>query len=563
MSTVREMFAGREDELPLFDTYRTIFAIENSAKGNTADVEGILEPWAENKSKYLWDLMGKQLIISKDITYNVPEERLLNDMIDALNKYRDFVYNLIRIIADKCGREASDCVSDILNAYTLIDNSIEYSFSLTINGKTLSFSRGQKVIRVLGKICREIGMEEEFEKFRIAHSLVLNQSKLSGNLCLSIHPLDYATASDNASGWSSCMSWQEGGGYRLGTVEMMTSPMVICAYLASENMHLDICGSKWNSKKWRAWIIVHNDFIVVNRNYPYDSEDISTICVEWVKELAAKNLGWHYDKCCHWKENYPFRIETNFMYNDIGCCDHVGCYSKNFDIRHVNDEDCIYVNISGPAVCMNCGSIINPYDDSYDRENTAEHLVCANCAEDVETCECCGCYIYTNSDEVYYGPDDLPYCAECYNNKFNTCEICNNTYDDEDVIEIVFPFDHKWQENKGANIDDRPSYTPRMHVMEVCKECLEEMGLDKEDLIYSPVLEDYEFTGFYTCNLFGSYMLKPYVPYEVSAEIFNFPTESNYFKGAWEYNNQKLQESYPDMCENRKNKTSFRYRTYR
>ena len=46
------------------------------------------------------------------------------------------------------------------------------------------------------------------------------------------------------------------GSYRLGTVEMMNSPMVICAYLSGKNQ-MDINGVyEWNSKKWRAWAIV-------------------------------------------------------------------------------------------------------------------------------------------------------------------------------------------------------------------------------------------------------------------------------------------------------------------
>ena len=74
---------------------------------------------------------------------------------------------------------------------------------------------------------------DEWEEIRLAHSQIFNTNKMTGTLCLSIHPLDYATASDNDNGWSSCMSWRDDGCYRMGTVEMMNSPMVICAYFAS------------------------------------------------------------------------------------------------------------------------------------------------------------------------------------------------------------------------------------------------------------------------------------------------------------------------------------------
>lgn len=542
MSSVKEMFAGHEDELEMFNAYRNMYALEEQCIVPKADVETILKPWADNKSEFLWDLLDKQLILSKDISYKVPEDQLVHDMINAVDRHKKFIRNLLTTITAMCGQTENSHIGDILNAYTLVENSIPYSFSIKLNGKTLSFSRGQKVMRVLGKICREIGMEEDFEQFRIAHSLVLNQSRLSGKLCLSIHPLDYATASDNANGWSSCMSWEEGGSYRLGTVEMMTSPYVICAYLASENMNLEFDNFKWNSKKWRAWIIVHKDFIVVNRNYPYESNDISESCVEWVKTLAANNLGWHYDKCLYWLENSPYHIKTNFMYNDIGCCDHIGCYRKGFD----TNGDTLYLNISGPAICMNCGAVINS-DDVYDADSAAEHLICTNCSAEIEICQCCGQYIYTNSDGVYFGPDDQVYCENCYNEMFTTCEICSETYDSTDVFELIFPFDSKWQDTEGVKIDDKPSYTPCVHSMYVCKDCLEERNIKRSDLIRSPILNNYNVRGYFTYNFKNSYMLKPHVPYEFSAEIFNFPVNSNYFHAAWEYNNQKLLESNSEV----------------
>ena len=75
-------------------------------------------------------------------------------------------------------------------------------------------------MRVLSKIATAYNLPG-FEDFRIAQSLVTNQANLKGYITLSIHPLDYMTMSDNNCGWDSCMSWQEEGCYRQGTVEMM------------------------------------------------------------------------------------------------------------------------------------------------------------------------------------------------------------------------------------------------------------------------------------------------------------------------------------------------------
>ena len=95
-------------------------------------------------------------------------------------------------------------------------------------------------------------MEAIFEQMRIKHSQILNKKRLKGTLCLSIHPLDYITISDNNCDWDSCMTWTGDdcpGEYRLGTLEMMNSPSVVVAYLDSkEPYHPLDDGRAWSNK---------------------------------------------------------------------------------------------------------------------------------------------------------------------------------------------------------------------------------------------------------------------------------------------------------------------------
>lgn len=98
--------------------------------------------------------------------------------------------------------------------------------------------------------------DDEFEEFRICQSMCTNTTALEGKLCLSIHPLDYMTMSDNACDWSSCMSWQEDGCYRMGTVEMMNSPCVIVAYLESSHPMYFSREATWNSKNGAPSILL-------------------------------------------------------------------------------------------------------------------------------------------------------------------------------------------------------------------------------------------------------------------------------------------------------------------
>ena len=153
----------------------------------------------------------------------------------------------------------------------------------TVDGKPLQINKGCKMVKMLGKIAKVLGVDtvgykckecgrvhrgvvsschscasteiekiDTFECFRQAHSRALNCKTIKGNLCLSIHPLDYVTMSDNTFNWDSCMNWMGCcGDFRLGTIECMNSPYIVVAYVESENEKLVFGHHEWNSKRWR------------------------------------------------------------------------------------------------------------------------------------------------------------------------------------------------------------------------------------------------------------------------------------------------------------------------
>ena len=94
--------------------------------------------------------------------------------------------------------------------------------------------------------------------------------------------------STNDYNWNSCMDWTGSGEYRRGTVEMMNSPMVICAYLKSDVQQMHFNGYEWPSKKWRAWIVVNKDAILCNRNYPYTNDNLAKVSFKVSPFLASK-----------------------------------------------------------------------------------------------------------------------------------------------------------------------------------------------------------------------------------------------------------------------------------
>ena len=396
----------------LFDAYRK----ENSRSHNEdfCDVDYLLRFWRENKGQYLIPLFGDKLILEREVEYTRSNEDLRDDMRQMINDNHDFIHDFYNAFTNCCVNEQNEefvSVRDNLtncldNASNLVENIVYLGYRRVYdnskcwydyedinsyvvefsNGRKIQLQKGMKITRAMSQICAQIGLLGKWEKFRIAHSQVLNQKKLKGTLCLSIHPLDYATASDNDNGWSSCMSWREDGCYRMGTVEMMNSPMVICAYLRSDKQHMEIDGQEWNSKKWRAWIIVTKDVILCNRHYPYHQETFAINCIDWVKELVGEKYGWKYEDT-H-TNFYQYRRDTdrcvdfytNYMYNDLGDDDIIGCFREGSKMTNLPG----IINISGPAECMGCGREIE-YDDQ-----SADTLICNECAGR-KICANCGC----------------------------------------------------------------------------------------------------------------------------------------------------------------------------
>ena len=213
-------------------------AIEPSDIGTPADVNHVLRFWDINKSEYLYKLLGNQLIVSKPISFTKSDDELYGDletfMYDNRAFLRLFFSALLEALSLKRLSYDNETVNDFfyntihfnLKADMLCGNTVSFfedkpfgnSVTVTVNGTKVTMSEGQKIMKLVGNIARALDMQEQFERFRIAHSMVFNQKRVNGNLCLSIHPLDFATASDNNNNWDSCMSWMTGGCYRLGTV---------------------------------------------------------------------------------------------------------------------------------------------------------------------------------------------------------------------------------------------------------------------------------------------------------------------------------------------------------
>ena len=418
-----------ENDLQSINNYRNYYA--EIGRGNAAPMEDILDVWSSQKQS-LYQLLGRKFILEKEIEISKDEHTILQEIKSNTNittfrnnydyiirknqdlfKNRDDFYEALQLVSLEC-----------LTNNTYTGNTFRFN---TPDNREIIVQKGTKISRILGKISKVFEIEG-YDAYNLASSKVFNQKKLKGMLCLSIHPLDYMTMSDNNSDWSSCMSWKNDGCYRQGTVEMMNSDCVVVAYLKSKNDMILCEDDTWNNKRWRNLFIVTSDIITSVKGYPYQSAELNTICIHWLEDLISANIpswgayeekilevepdGSNFEICYCLDTAIELEFNTYQMYNDFGNGNLVNLtLNKKF---RVPDNAGTYISItySGPAQCMWCGSTNDYFNDN-------QNLVCDRCDNTGKCCRCDDSYSFEDLHEV----DGEYYCEYCFNDSCYWDEI--------------------------------------------------------------------------------------------------------------------------------------------
>ena len=456
------------DDQGLINEYIELFAAEGEYEVTSSrqPLNIVLNEWNNEKNNFLFKMFGEELILRRLFVYQKSIEGIIKNF--ELHRTDPPYYNFLNWWINSIKYSTN---ADKFNIELIGDHGLSYSKSYYIqnafsesalatnsyqgeefkvifeDNSSFKVSSGMKPMKIIHKFIEKFGTpkdEQMFEEFRIWHSRLLNQKTVDGELCLSIHPLDYMTMSNNDNDWSSCMRWADKrhrtdhGDYCAGTLECMNSPFIVVAYLHNPNHPYTINDDwSWNSKQWRELFIVNEGVINEIKAYPYQDENLTNGCITWLKELAFKNLGWTYSDE-EINVNNPIDIDTteiyldyihsNFMYMDIGTLKkHVG--RVNYDVlrdskkmqhrditfrdkKPTEDKQCLFVEVpyGGVATCLYCG---NAYED-----NGYEHmLLCPNC-EYIRYCPLCGEPL--TNDAVWIEELEDNICYECYEDKTAT-----------------------------------------------------------------------------------------------------------------------------------------------
>jgi hypothetical protein len=417
----------------------------------TVNLDNVLSTWAKNK-KNLFDLFDNQFILKKEIDYQKSINQVAdiifgqNDIVHFLRKFKEEFWDIYHY-----NLEYDWICYEITASRILAENTIgaERIFNHPETGEVIKIAKGMKATKAIKKLmawCKE-DLSEEYEAFRLKHSQILNDKKLKGTLCLSIHPLDYMTMSDNASRWNSCMSWRSPGGYRAGTVECMNSTNTIVAYIENPNAPFTFGDNyEWNNKMWRCLFVVDSKAITSVKCYPYHNDDIIDIVINWLKEIVYNKTGNEFGPigvntsgCIEFNPRvksafnerrapYIYFDTAGCMYNDFGCAANHH-YSLNTAwhaeaIENGYNED-VCVVYTSPMTCMCCGRDFDP-----DYEGV---LLCDDCFNP-RRCDCCGCVIGYDHE---HGPSGEHYCRYCFDEICCVDEITDELIYNDDSISLL------------------------------------------------------------------------------------------------------------------------------
>lgn len=425
------------------------YAGGSAKKGPRADIETLLKVWSKEK-RALYEMFGEKLILTREVSIEKPA-KIMKEEIQAslsgngseeLKGMKAFANEVMKIYYSDRANSYSELpweFTQLIGPRTLAHNEyVGMNFEIPLpDGKTIKVQNGTKPMRVLAKVAQAFNLKG-FEEFRLTHSRILNQKRLKGELCLSIHPMDYMTMSDNDSNWESCMSWVNEGCYRRGTVEMMNSECVVVAYLKAKTDMAIGNGMEWNNKKWRMLFIVDKQCVAGVKGYPFRNDELTNICIDWLVEMAEERNNWkfqeknicyeYYNRIGDEENGYRVSFDTYDMYNDFDSCPHWIRISE-----HASKE--IYVNYSGEANCMFCGGVHKSYDDDGD----ACMLACDDCYS-LYSCDCCGDR-YEVEELTSVANDDMV-CKWCYQDYVRECEISGEEHIEGNLNKLYLTFTH-------------------------------------------------------------------------------------------------------------------------
>ena len=426
----------------------------------------VMEQWAKNKQRFINKMNGK-------LIYEFPEEvsfELSNE--EKRSRISNFIYNLetkwgLPELGDFIHYQSLDNVNCLFDNITTVDYK-------SPDGKIIR--KGTKMLRAFKHFVSDA---RRLHTVQTEASRIIQETKISGTMCVSVHPLDFLSISETAHHWRSCHSLD--GDYRVGNISYMMDDCTFVCYLKSKedtflpNFPGDI---KWNAKKWRVLLYLSHDetMMFAGKQYPFNldkamdfvlktllCQDITiakndegnlfyhTSWSEWAKpidnEISIKYLNGETETA----KVMPSVIvegriipikhlvkdaEGSKQYNDVvysSSYEPIYAFKRYNSAQYVVDAtsaDKTTFAIGHKTMCLKCGE--------YEALLGGGTMMCCDCEEkygctdneDFTFCECCERHILI--DEAYYVEGNYV-CSRCVETETVECADCGELFFKENI----------------------------------------------------------------------------------------------------------------------------------
>lgn len=249
-----------------FEIQQQFNSILEYTQGCAAKTDKLFEAWWLNKSK-LRAMLGGELIKNYGYTEfhltSKEKKALINQFLEMASVH--LPDNEYTIFEDFIFKNRDTFFANMVSEVTLpIDQAKD-------------FKQGMKLVKAFKFFISDHVALRRLQEYA---SSIIQKEKISGEFCVSIHPLDFLTSSVNTYNWRSCHALD--GEYRAGNLSYMADNVTLMCYLKGEDVLRSPqlpSGITWNSKKWR--MLVHIDpseqLCFLGRQYPYTLSGIEEV----------------------------------------------------------------------------------------------------------------------------------------------------------------------------------------------------------------------------------------------------------------------------------------------
>lgn len=431
--------------------------IQYSQKIDEPKTKELFDDWYKAKKSFI-DAFGGKLIYEYPETVSFElnqeeKEKHINDFIEYCNY---------------------TCHNDELADF-ILNNKDGFFKNLVVNGNNI-IPKGMKLLKSFKFFEKNKDILAELQS---AASMAIQKNKIEGTFCLSVHPLDFLSASENTHNWRSCHALD--GDFRAGNLSYMVDSCTVMCYLKSNEDTIlphfpeDV---KWNNKKWRMWLYFsdNKDMLFAGRQYPFFA--LGALDLIKNKVLASEDLDfphnwtdWDDKKIESWND---FKLNDKYLpvgdhligihelvidnpgalhYNDLL---YSTCYDPYYSERKYEpkEETFFWNNLSkkpitkmtsrfrlgGKVKCLWCGK---------DNIQESQVMMCPNCelqygtelTDDICECDCCGRRVYVD-ESVWLDYLGVWVCDDCAGTEVAYCDGCDQAFYRKDL---------EWDEERQGN----------------------------------------------------------------------------------------------------------------